>query len=212
MPAQAPRAVSVDGFPEVAAEHAPDYVFRIFQPVDPVTGNRRAPWFFSSSGSRFDLPAPGGTCYFSDHRYGAWLEVFRGCGLVDRADVERRALLAANRTGEPLRLADLRAPAARGYGVTTDLAAGDDYALCQEWASCLHGAGFAGLCGTIRHDPTHRARNVALFGRKGARWRVKGWRTTTVPLIEDPETLREVAPFGTGVVGRPYDVTITPVR
>lgn len=209
MSAHVPEPAALGGFPRLTAADTPDPLYRIFQPVDPATGTARTAWFFSSRSSRFDLPAPYGTCYFSDRRYGAWLEVFRGCGLVDRADVERRRLLTATRTGRPLRLANLRAAQARPFGVTADLVAGDDHTQTQAWAVALHTAGFEGLAATIRHDPTLAARNLALFGRIGPRTRSTGWRTTTSRLVDDIGLLEALAPFGTGVVGRPWDVTVT---
>lgn len=196
------------GFPRLSAADTPNPLYRIFTPVDSHTGAARRPWFFSSASGRFDLPAPHGTCYFSDRRYGAWLEVFRGCGYVDRADVERRRLLVATRTGRRLRLANLRAAQARPFGVTADLVAGDDHSRPRQWAVALQTVGFEGVVGTIRHDPTLAARIMALFGRGGPQARVIGWRTTTNHLVDDAGLLEEAAAFGTGVVGRPWDVTV----
>ncbi|NHC13710.1 RES family NAD+ phosphorylase [Motilibacter deserti] len=207
---------SFDGFPAVADEAAVGPFFRIWRARDPETGERRTPWFFSSlptpSPGRFDLQRPEGTCYFADRAYAAWLEVFRGCGLVDRVDVDSRRLLTATRTGSPPRLADLRSPGSRPYGVTADLVGGDDYALPHRWAAGLRRAGFDGVSGTIRHDPTHEARNVALFGPAGPRHRVAGWQGSSTPLARSIRLLTELAPFGTGVAARPWDVAVTPVE
>ncbi len=204
------------GFPVLSRSAASAPLYRIWLARDPVRGAARTPWFFSSVPSaeagRFDLPAPAGSCYFSDRRYGAWLEVFRGCGLVDRVDVERRRLLTVVPVAEAPRLADLRAPAAHAFAVTADLAGGDDYSQTQGWAAALHKAGFAGISGTVRHDPTHVARTVAIFGRAGPRARVAGWRSRTAPVVSDIALLSELAPFGTGVAGRPWDVATTPVQ
>lgn len=190
-------------------------VFRIGRARDPHLGTPRVPWFFSSLPTehpgRFDVPAPDGCCYFSDRRYGAWLEVFRGTGLVDRADIEHRRMFVATRTGPTLRLANLRAPAARRFGVTADLVAGDDYALPQTWAVALLRARFPGLSATVRHDPTHTARTIVVFGPAGARARVSGWRVVRTVLAGDAQLLAELAPFGTGVAPRPYDVPVVPV-
>ncbi|NHC44481.1 RES family NAD+ phosphorylase [Motilibacter aurantiacus] len=211
------REGSFDGFPAVDAARATGPFFRIWRARDPESGERRTPWFFSSLPSRlpgrFDLPRPEGTCYFADRAYAAWLEVFRGCGLVDRVDVESRRLLTVTRTAPaPPRLADLRAPASRPFGVTADLVGGDDYALAHRWAGGLRRAGFDGISGTIRHDPTHAARNVALFGPAGPRHRVGGWQGSSTPLARSIRLLTELAPFGTGVAARPWDVAVTPVE
>lgn len=205
---------SLQGFPgtELAAGAA---MYRIVAARDPHTGRRRTPWFFSSlpgrRRGRFDVPAPDGSCYFSDYRYGAWFEVFRRCGLVDRVDVEARRLYTVVRSGPSLRLADLRAPGARRFGVTADLAGGADYALAHRWAAAVHAAGFPGLVATVRHDPTHTARNVVVFGRAGSRSRVNGWRGRVSSLVGDPVLPGELAPFGTGVTTVPTDVTVTAV-
>lgn len=212
MPATSPPA-DLAGFPATTLD-AGATAFRIFQARELRTGARRTPWFFSNLASprpgRFDVTAPNGSCYLSDRRHGAWLEVFRGCGLVDRADVERRRLFTAVRTGPPVRLADLRSAGARRFGVTADLAAGDGYALPQTWAAAVLRAKFQGLAGTVRHDPTHVARNLVLFGTAGPRSRVSGWRGTVTTLVSDTLLLGELAPFGTGVASRPFDVPITP--
>lgn len=211
MPATDPPG-DLTGFPRTALD-AQATLFRIVLARDPVTGTPRTPWFFSSVPSdhpgRFDLPAPNGSCYFSDRRYGAWLEVFRATGLVDREDVERRRLATATRTAQPLPVADLRAPEARSFGVTNDLIAGDDYTRPQAWASGLHRARFAGLLSTARHDPTAAARTATLFGRTGPRSRVRGWHTVTSRPVDDTALIQELTPFGTGVLSRPYDVPLT---
>ena len=186
--------------------------YRIFLARDPGTGEPRTHWFFATSaatgstGGRFDLPAPDGSCYLSDRFEGAWLEVFRDTGLVERADVERRRLLRASRTA-PVDLADLTSAGARAHGVTLDLATGDDYEVPRRWAAALRRAGRAGLVGKARHDPTGGARTVVVFGAGGARHLVRGWRTDTAAL-DDAVTLARVAAFGTGVLDRPRDVTV----
>ena len=184
--------------------------YRIFLARDPATGQPRTHWSFATAtagaGGRFDLPAPEGSCSLSDRFEGAWLEVFRDAGLVERADVERRRLLRARRTS-PVDLADLTSAGARAHGVTLDLATGEDYEVPRRWATALRRAGRSGLVGKARHDPTGRSRTVVVFGSGGARHRVRGWRTTTAAL-GDAATLARVAAFGTGVLDRPRDVTV----
>lgn len=189
-------------------------LFRIYRLRDPVSGQVRSPWFFAAvppGTGRFDLPVPRGTCYWTDHGYAAWLEVFRGTGLVDRADVDARRMAVA--TPPPLRLADLRAPAARRYGVTAEVSTTDDYQLSQRWAAAIAAAGFTGLRAAVRHDPTLRAASVAVFGPAGARTRMAGWTHTRVRLDADAELLAELAAFGTGIAPRPFDIpVIAPAR
>lgn len=187
---------------------------RIYRAYGP-DGLRRTPWFFSSSTAatpgRFDLPAPSGTCYFSDREYGAWLETFRGARVVLRADVERRRLATADRVGEPLRLGDLTAAAAARFGISLDLSAGQNYRASQGWARELARAGFAGVVGWIRHDSTATARNLAFFGAAGPRRSVRGWRTRTVPLADAPQLRADLARFQISVLDTPYDVSVDPV-
>lgn len=212
MSPSSPPPSDLAGFPALGPRGAAAPQFRIWRAVDPRTQQPRDPWWSSSlpstSPGRFDLPAPAGTCYLSDRRYGAWLEVFRGCGLVDRADVEPRRLLVARPAGALPRLADLRAAAARPYGVTADLTAGGAYDLSHRWARALHLAAFDGVSGTARHDPTHRARTTALFGVAGSCAERPGWVAHSVALVDDADLLDELVPFGTGVAGRPWDVGV----
>ena len=186
---------------------------RIYRAYGP-DGTRRTPWFFSSStaatSGRFDLPAPSGTCYFTDQQYGACPDAFRGAAVVCRADVERRRLASATRVGEPLRLGDLTAAAAARFGISLDLSAGHDYRPSQGWARQLARAGFAGVIGWIRHDSTATARNLALFGAAGPRRSVRGWRTHTQSLTDVAALRADLARFHVRVLDEPYDVTVTP--
>jgi len=211
MPATPPPA-SLKGFP-LHALATGDVVHRVVRARDE-DGRPREPFFSSGAAAgavgagRFDLPAPQGSCYLSDRRAGAWLEVFRGTGLVDRSDVERRRMVTARRTGPVLELADLASAGARPFGVTADLTAGDGYALPQRWARALRAAGHPGLVATVRHDPTARARAVVLFGAGGPRQHLRGWRSRIAPLVGDDDLLAELRPYGTGVADRPYDVPV----
>jgi hypothetical protein len=106
-------------------------------------------------------------------------------------------------------LADLRAAGARRFGVTADLSGGGDYTVTHLWAAALRATGVAGIWATVRHDSTHRARNVVVFGPAGARSRVRGWRSSLAPLLTDATLMSELARFGAGVASRPYNVAIT---
>ena len=198
------------GFPRTTISTG-DSVYRIVAHRDDA-GRVRSGWYFSSLPSdqagRYDLPRPRGSCYFSDRRHGAWLEVFRASVIVDRRDVERRRLFTASRTGVGVDLANLRSPAARRFGVTADLSAGDDYAVPQRWALALYRVGLAGVSSTVRHDPSLRARTIAIFGRAGSRSRVVGWQGGFMEILHDLELLRTLQTFGVAVLDPPYDVDI----
>lgn len=181
-------------------------LYRIFFHRDR-TGVLNSPWRFTSvppGTSRFDLPRPDGTCYWSDRRYGAFVEVFRGARLVDRQDVTRRRLFTA--VAPELRLADTTARASYRFGVTGELSTIVGYALPQAWAAALHRSGFAGLIGLCRHDPSQQARNVAVFGSAGTPARRIGWRTSRGPLDGDVTLAAELAALGVRIAPVPYNV------
>lgn len=96
----APPADLTD-FPVAPADDLPDELFRIFPHRHRGTGAVNPPWRFSSVppvASRFDIDQPRGTCYWSDRRYGCWVEVWRGTRMVDRADVTRGSSVCADMT------------------------------------------------------------------------------------------------------------------
>lgn len=173
-------------------------------------GTPRAVWFFSSTekvpSGRFDLPPPRGTCYLSDTRVGSFVEVFRRTRLIARSDVASRQLIVVTRTGERLRLANLRSAAAAARGVTLDTFSGDDYAASQELAAEAAKAGLAGVRAPARHDPTTRSNTVALFGRAGTARTQRGWRVRRSPVDAERALLEDARAYGYAVVDIPFDV------
>jgi hypothetical protein len=201
----------LSAFPALSAGDTPATLFRIFHNRNRTTGALNSPWRFSSvppGDCRFDIEAPEGTCSWSDRRYGCWVEVWRGTGVVDRADVTRRALF----TGSPpaLRLANPLARAARRLGVTGELSMIIPYDVPQAWAQALRSAGFAGLVGICRHDPSLTARNVAIFGPTGVTARRTGWTVRRSAVLDDRQLAAERAELGVHVAAVPYVVPITP--
>lgn len=210
MPLQSPPT-DLDGFPERAAAATPGEVYRMYWHRDRVTGDVNSPWRFASippGASRFDLPAPEGTCYWSDRRYGAFLEVFRGATLIDMADVKARRLWRG--TPPAMRLADVLADAAYQYGVNAAISTQPDYAKPQEWAEALRNEGFEGLIGTCSHDPKSKALNVAVFGNAGAPPDQPGWTVTAGAVETDGDLLRELASFNIYIEPVPFDVAVSP--
>ena len=200
----------VSSFPTLGARGLPGMLFRIFFLRDRTTGALNSAWRFGSvppGEARFDLRTPDGTCYWSDRRYGSWVEVWRGTRVVDRADVTRRALFSA--TPPALRLANTVAPAAHRFGVTGELSFLVPYDLPQAWAQALHSAGFAGLVAACRHDPALRARSFAVFGPSGVVARRAGWITRRSSLLSDPVLAAELAELGVQVAAAPYAVPIS---
>lgn len=202
---------SLRGFPTLSPADTPSVLYRIFHHRHHRTGALNAPWHFTSvppGGSRFDVPEPGGTCYWSDRRYGCWVEVFRGVGAVERSEVTRRRLFAA--TPPNLSLANTLDLGARAFGVTGELSTVVPYDLPQQWASALRTAGRDGLVARCRHDPSLTARNFAIFGPSGPASRRAGWRTRRTTLQADRQLAGELRQLGVKILAVPHVVPVTP--
>ena len=205
-----PAGLDLAGYPALPGDEAPTTLFRIVHLRSRTTGALNPPWRFNSvppGASRFDLRAPEGTCYWSDRRYGSWVEVWRGAGVVDRADVTRRALFSA--TPPALRLADTTSLAAHSFGGTGELATVVPYDVPQAWAQALRAHGFAGLVSRCRHDPSLTALNLAVFGPSGVSARRVGWTTHRSALLGDPQLAAELAELRVQVAAVPHTVPIT---
>lgn len=196
-------------FPVVKTADLPAELFRIFHHRHHSTGAVNPPWRFSSvppGESRFDIDQPQGTCYWSDRRYGCWVEVWRGTRMVDRADVTRRDLFTAK--APALRLANTLARATRRFGMTGELSTLIPYDVPQAWARAVHTAGFAGLVGLCRHDPSLTARSFAVFGPNGMVARRTGWTTRRSAILADAQLAAELAELGIQVAAVPYAVPV----
>lgn len=172
-PAQQPPPDDLGGFP--VRRLAPDTtVFRAHQ-------GRRSPWWFSSSGGRFDLSEPRGTCYLASsalvavrERLGPVLAARSALpvGALDGVVVSRLTLAPAPAQGHgpagerPLRLANVRVAAAADFGVTRELEAMTPYDVPVRWAAAFDAAGFDGVWYGPRFSPG-AAGAVAAFGPAG---------------------------------------------
>jgi hypothetical protein len=135
-----------------------------------VTSSGHGPWWFSSDGAgRFDLFPPRGTCYLADDEMGALLEVLGPVSVVSPGWAKRFSvwLLALP---DQCSAADTTVRAARGFGVTAELATMTPYDLPQRWAAAFAAAGYQGVRYRVRHDPGG-SRALALFGAAGERTR-----------------------------------------
>lgn len=135
-----------------------------------VTAAEYGPWWFSSDGQgRFDLAPPRGTCYLADDEVGALLEVL-GPVVVVSPEWARRLSMWHLGLPDQCSAADITVRAARGFGVTAELATITPYALPQRWAAAFAAAGHQGVRYRVRHDPGG-SRALALFGAAGERRR-----------------------------------------
>jgi RES domain len=133
------------------------------------------PWWFSSDASgRFDLAPPRGTCYLADDEVGALLEVLGPVLVVTPAWAARLSLWHLG-LPDQCSAADTTVRAARGFGVTAELASMTPYRLPQRWAAALAAAGHQGVRYRVRHDPAG-SRALALFGAAGERRWPRGRR------------------------------------
>jgi hypothetical protein len=181
-------------------------------------GPDRGCWWFSSVGGdpdrsgRFDLPAPGGTCYFAStdeaaarERVGTQLRRTAGrqsvlasvlattTGPVVVTEVTLGAVDAANL---PVRKADRWVN--RSLWVGTGI-----YAISQGWAALWRAAGFEALLYEPRFTGGARVRALALFGPAG--------RPKPVPPVEDSQPLEDIlTAHGVRVVWPPGSATTLP--
>ena len=133
-----------------------------------VTTSGFGPWWFSSDArGRFDLAPPRGTCYLADDEVGALLEVL---GPVTVVSPRWAARLSMWHLGLPHQCsaADTTVRAARGFGVTAELASMTPYTVPQQWAAAFSAVGHEGVRYRVRHDPAG-SRALALFGASGER-------------------------------------------
>jgi hypothetical protein len=135
-----------------------------------VTTSGYGPWWFSSDGAgRFDLVPPRGTCYLADDELGALLEVLGPVAVVS-ADWAKRLSIWQLGLTDQCSAADTTVRAARGFGVTAELATITPYDLPQRWAAAFSAAGYGGVRYRVRHDPGG-SRALALFDAAGERKR-----------------------------------------
>lgn len=123
-------------------------------------------WFSSSGESRFDLAADRGTCYTARSEVIALLETWGGMLIIPDYLVARRDISKLLVT-TPVRTADLTSNSAVRFGVTAEIFTTIDYPATQRCAAALHQAGFDGLRYWARHDLSHTAACLAIFGPVG---------------------------------------------
>lgn len=166
--------------PTISLQHPPDDIDGF--PRVTIASNRNlwrfglsghGPWWFSSSGARFDLAKPRGTCYVALDQMGAILEVL---GREHIVRVVSRGTLAARtmwrlKPPSTLRVADTINRLASGLGVTSEISTIATYDVPQAWAAAFWKGRMDGVRYALRHDPA-MSHGVAIFGEAGER---KSW-------------------------------------
>lgn len=170
---------------------------------------RKVPWWFASVpaepsiGGRFDLRAPGGTCYLAETVAAAVLEALQAhlTNLPEAELAARGAVHVAVPSGMPP-AADLGDPAGVELGVTAAIWAGPDQPLTQRWAAAFRRDGWWALYAGIQHDPSGQLRGVAVFDHAGEHepTHTDGWSTEEVDRLGEV-TLAELAQVGVIVRG-----------
>lgn len=129
----------------------------------------RSPWWFSSHGGRFDLPAPQGTCYAARDLEAAVREAAGQrllSGGVVSAEFAAERVVSELRLSGAVSLADLTSRAAVRFGVSRGLSTMTPYDIPQQWARAF-AADHPGIECHSRFT-TGDLRCVAIFGPAGA--------------------------------------------
>lgn len=185
----------------------PAYDLMADEPLHRAHHHASGPWWFSSTGGRFDLPTPHGTCYLANNPLAALRERL-GPVLAQRTSIPasllEESVVSRLRVPRTHRLADLQASTASEFGVTRELETMVPYAVPQAWARALHSAGLQG----VRYGPrfsTGPTSSYAVFGAAGAAPAGAAfWRPDPQPVPAD-EVPGAPVPLA---VPRRWDVTV----
>ena len=192
-PAGRPRTVVAQQVPQTALAGFPAYRLDVRTVMHRAHLAGRGPWWFcNDGGGRFDLPAPGGTCYLATDPAVAVRErlggVLGGAPFVPVSLLED-VVVSRLRVPESRRLANLRVARAADFGVTRELESMTPYAVPQAWACGLAGAGFEGVRYGPRFTPG-AASSLALFDEAGERpWPVDPAPTAAVAVPGVPRPM-----------------------
>jgi hypothetical protein len=153
----------------------PSFTWSAQQPLSRVHRAEYGPVHFATDGDgRFDPPQPDlgwGTCYFSTHPRGAFVEVFGRAPTIVQSDIDDRVMTSLYLPSD-LRLANFTHSSIVGrFGITNELSTGSPaptYPAAQQWAATLQRLGFSGIYYISRHDVEVVTRSVALFGKTSA--------------------------------------------
>jgi hypothetical protein len=151
-------------FPVLPKDLVPAEVYRVHQSV-------YGPEYFSyKSKYRWD-PTPGmgdefGSCYTSPQEDIAFAEAMGEFVVIPQGEIDKRSISLFELSDE-LRSADMTSDKLVGkYQLDVRIATGEDYPLCQEWATALRQAGFDGIYYQARHGMSWGT-SIAFFGEPG---------------------------------------------
>ncbi|WP_235681081.1 RES family NAD+ phosphorylase [Tomitella gaofuii] len=134
----------------------------------------RGPWWFSSAGGRFDLPAPHGTCYLAYDEQTAVRETIGdklAAHQVITAEFAAGRVVSALRLPHPFSTADTCHTDAAGYGLTRELCTITPYDIPRKWAAAFREAGYGGIQYQTRFTTGAGPNAAATFGTAGeANW------------------------------------------
>lgn len=175
-------------------------------------------WWFSSvasvddsTGGRFDLSRPSGTCYLAESLDGAIVEtVLRTPVKVVVAERLDELFHATVTLRSEAPIADLTAAAATGFGLNAEIHTTLDYHTPRRWAHALWTRRWRGLRYRLRGDASGRAAGRAVFGSAGLHSRAPAGMSTRVVPINREIAERVLAARGVDV--RPIPIQVPIVR
>ena len=181
----------------------PSVILRSSQPLSRIHRETNATqWFSNDQTGRFDPPhgvEDFGTCYFSTHPVGAFVETFGRINPISRQNIDER-VLATSYLASDVILANALDPHLIGqWGLTGELSTSADYDPPQQWANAWFEAGFSGVIYAARHDPSLQSRSIAIFGKPGYQPTAFFASTTAIPYWVESEAKRR---FGFKIIPR----------
>jgi hypothetical protein len=130
-------------------------------------------WWFASSGGRFDLPSPLGTCYLAADIKAAIRErlgrIFR-MGTLLPAPLMHDMEVVLLQLPHAIDVADTGHEEAADWGAIRELGSlTGSYEKTRRWAEAFHEAGFEGLLYEPRFSSGADATALGVFGEAGAK-------------------------------------------
>lgn len=130
-----------------------------------------SPWYYDSAPeSRFNLPAPHGTCYLANTAETAARECIGpdllSLGFVN-AEFAAARVVSTMEIPAAINLAKITGPGAFNFGISNELCSMPDYSVTRAWATAFHNAGFDGVWYWPRYSTAPKSRAIGVFGSAG---------------------------------------------